>query len=124
MRPPDEPLVPRPDIDFTFFMEPPFTGLYWDHHEDGVYRCVRCEAPLFDSADKIDIGAGVATYGTSAARGAVIATGAASDASADPAQCCGKCGLVLGHWVDAQGGTEPPHYLVSSAALDFEPRGN
>ena len=124
MRPPDEPLVPRPDIEFAFFMEPPFTGLYWDHHEDGIYRCVRCEAPLFDSADKIELGAGVATYAASADRTAVRKAEAPSDASAGTPQCCSRCGLVLGHLVDPGGGTEPAHYRVSSAALDFEPRGH
>jgi peptide-methionine (R)-S-oxide reductase len=27
--------------------EPAFTGVYWDCHDAGVYRCVGCGEPLF-----------------------------------------------------------------------------
>ena len=36
--------------------EMPFSGEYWDHHEDGVYFSVCSETPLFDSRDKFDSG--------------------------------------------------------------------
>ena len=35
-----------------------FTGVYWDHHGDGAYRCVVCETPLFDSGTKFESGSG------------------------------------------------------------------
>ena len=38
--------------------EPAFTGEYWNCEKDGVYRCVCCDAPLFDSQTKFDSGTG------------------------------------------------------------------
>jgi len=28
--------------------EPAFTGVYWDNHDAGTYRCVVCHTALFD----------------------------------------------------------------------------
>lgn len=38
--------------------EPPFTGKYVDCKQDGIYHCVCCDAPLFDSQTKYNSGSG------------------------------------------------------------------
>jgi len=35
-----------------------FTGKYWDTHKEGVFHCVCCGEPLFDSSTKFDSGTG------------------------------------------------------------------
>src|SRR4051812_28178941 len=35
-----------------------FTGTYWDCKKDGVYHCVCCGQPLFDSSTKFESGTG------------------------------------------------------------------
>jgi peptide-methionine (R)-S-oxide reductase len=39
-----------------------FTGKYWDHHEHGIYHCVCCDTPLFESDAKFDSGCGWPSY--------------------------------------------------------------
>ena len=38
--------------------ERPFSGELYDNKEEGVYRCVACDAPLFSSDTKYDSGTG------------------------------------------------------------------
>ena len=39
-----------------------FTGKYWNNHEKGMYYCVGCGAPLFDSETKFESGTGWASF--------------------------------------------------------------
>jgi peptide-methionine (R)-S-oxide reductase len=38
--------------------ESPFTGKYYNNHENGIYVCKRCGAALYRSTDKFDSGCG------------------------------------------------------------------
>lgn len=51
--------------------EAPFSGAYWNHHEDGMYHCVVCGKDLFSSSDKFDSGTGWPSFTTPIAKNAV-----------------------------------------------------
>src|ERR1043165_68175 len=38
--------------------EPAFSGVYWNNHADGLYRCICCDTALFDSHTKFESGTG------------------------------------------------------------------
>ncbi len=51
--------------------EPAFTGKYWNTKDKGVYHCVCCGAPLFNSETKFDSGTGWPSFYQPVGQGAV-----------------------------------------------------
>jgi len=98
--------------------EPAFTGQYWDHKEDGVYRCVGCGEPLFDSEAKYDSGTGWPSFHAPHTEDSVRSD--RDHGMVRTEVLCKRCDAHLGHVFPDGPGSGGTRYCINSAALDFE----
>jgi len=97
-----------------------WTGKYATNKDPGIYKCVCCGQPLFDSKTKYESGTGWPSFFAPISEEAVGTTVDRSFFMTRTEAHCSNCGAHLGHIFED--GPEPTglRYCMNSASLDLE----
>ncbi|KAM4689360.1 methionine-R-sulfoxide reductase B2, mitochondrial [Discoglossus pictus] len=108
--------------------ELPFSGIYLNNTEQGMYHCVCCNAPLFSSEKKYNSGTGWPSF--SEAQGALGSDETNTNVLRRPDNSigctgtevlCKECDAHLGHVFDDGPPPSGQRFCINSVSLTFKP---